>query len=298
MEIAPPSLPSIRTLQDVVGLPQNELRQIGELARPYIAHFHNYLVHGGFPQIALMKSIVQAQKLLCEDVVDKIIKRDMTASFGVRGILDLEQTFLYLCFHDGGILDMSALCGNLQVTRPTAQRFVHLLEAAHLIFRLAPFGYGREVLRGRYKIYLADASIPPAVMLKGDSFIEEPQALEVATEAAVLKHLFAHYYNQGARFSYWRGRNNIEVDMIAEVAGQVIPFEVKYRSRPAEVRSLKGLVSFCREKDAECGYVVTKSLDDLGLLQLRKSPPIFRIPATLFCYWIGEMESGTRTESS
>lgn len=124
----------------------------------------------------------------------------MTALFGVRRILDLEQTFLYLCMHDGGLLDMPALCSNLEVKRPTAQHFIELLEATHLIYRLQPFGYGKEILRARYKIYLADAAISPAVLLKGKAVIENPTALGVATETAVFKHLFARFMETGATF--------------------------------------------------------------------------------------------------
>jgi hypothetical protein len=38
-----------------------------------------------------------------------VLKRDMTALFGVRRVLELEHTFLYLCMHDGGLLDMPDL---------------------------------------------------------------------------------------------------------------------------------------------------------------------------------------------
>lgn len=292
-KVSLPALPRLRSLRELSVWQPDERRMISELAQPYIGHFHSYLTHGGFPQTALVDSVTQAQKLLREDIIDKAIKRDMTAMFGVRRILDLEQTFLYLCRHDGGMLDMSALSSNLQVTRPTAQHFIDLLEATHLIYRLAPYGYGKEVLRGRYKIYLADAAIAPAVMLKGRSVIDDPEALGVAAESSVLKHLFARYYQQNVRFSYWRqGNKNLEVDLVAEIAGQTIPFEVKYRSSPAQPRELKGLLTFCAEKNTDRGYVVTKSLDDFGLFSSadRHTPPIVRVPATLLCYWMGEME--------
>lgn len=286
-----PALPMVKSLREISAWSQNDLRRIAELAQPYIGHFHNYLVHGGFPQTALIDSITQAQKLMREDIIDKAIKRDMTALFGVRRVLDLEQTFLYLCLHDGGILDMSALSSNLQIKRPTAQSFIELLEATHLIYRLPPFGYGKEVLRGRYKIYLADAAIAPAVMLKGRSVIDDPEALGIAAESAVLKHLFARYYQQNVRFSYWRGKQDREVDLVAEIGGQVIPFEVKYRSQPVDIRSLKGLVSFCQEKQTDRGYVITKSFDDFGLLKHDAGKAqLLRVPAALLCYWMGEME--------
>jgi hypothetical protein len=39
---------------------------------------------------------------------------------------------------------------------------------------LRPHGYGKEVLRGRSKIYLADAALPGAVLLLGRRLLEKP----------------------------------------------------------------------------------------------------------------------------
>lgn len=287
-----PPLPRLKSLRDLFDWPQSDFYRVTEVAAPYVGHFHEYLVRGGFPQTAQVDSITQAQRLLREDIIDKVLKRDMTALFGVRRVLDLEHTFLYLCMHDGGLLDMVDLCANLEVKRPTAQNFIELLEATHLIYRLPPFGYGKDVLRARFKIYLADAAIAPAVMLKGKSILEDPTALGVATETAVFKHLFARYYAQNVRFTYWRGKKDREVDLVAEVGGQIIPFEVKYRAQHTGLRDLKGLLELCHQKSIERGYVVTKSLDDFGTFAdlPDTATRILRIPAPLLCYWMGESE--------
>jgi hypothetical protein len=159
------------------------------------------------------------------------------------------------------------------------------------------------VLRARFKIYLADAAIAPAVMLKGKAILEDAAALGVATETAVFKHLFARYYAQNVRFSYLRGKREYEVDLVAEVGGELIPFEVKYRAQHSGARELKGLIELCQAKRIARGYLVTKSLDDFGPMQgLPMSPPesapdaptvaaqIMRIPAPLLCYWMGATE--------
>jgi predicted AAA+ superfamily ATPase len=290
-----PALPSLSSLKSLFVWEKRDIYETKELALPYIAHFHEYLVRGGFPQSALMATIPQAQRLLREDIVDKVLKRDMTALFGVRRVLDLEYLFLYLCRHDGSVIDMNALCSNLEIKRPTAQHFISLLEAAHLIYRLSPFGYGKEILRGRYKIYLADAAIAPAVMLTGRSILDDPVALGVAAEAAVLRHLFMRYYSQNVRFSYWRGKKGskeLEVDLVAELDGQIVPFEVKYRNQHTSFADLRGLPFFCEQRRTDRGYVVTKSLDDFGLLpqSVEGAVPLFKLPAVLLCYWMGEME--------
>jgi len=290
-----PALPPLRSLRELFDWPQADFYRTTEIAGAYVGHFHEYLVRGGFPQTAQMDSITQAQRLLREDIIDKVLKRDMTALFGVRRVLDLEHTFLYLCLHDGGLLDMIDLCANLEVKRPTAQNFIELLEAIHLIYRLPPFGYGQDILRARFKIYLADAAIAPAVMLKGKAILEDATALGVATETAVFKHLFARYYSQNVRFTYWRGKKDREVDLVAEVNGEVTPFEVKYRAQHTGARELKGLIELCEQKRISRGYVVTKSLDDFGLLsglpkfeaEGQSATQIMRIPAPLLCYWMG-----------
>ncbi len=290
-----PALPRLRSLRELFDWPQPDLYRTTEAASAYVGHFHEYLVRGGFPQTAQVDSVTHAQRLLREDIIDKVLKRDMTALFGVRRVLDLEHTFLYLCMHDGGLLDMVDLCANLEVKRPTAQNFIELLEATHLIYRLPPFGYGKDVLRARFKVYLADAAIAPAVLLKGKAILEDAAALGVATETAVFKHLFARYYAQNVRFTYWRGKREREVDLVAEVAGDIIPFEVKYRAQHTGARELKRLIELCEQKRIRRGYVVTKSLDDFGVMtglpQTGETPcQIMRIPAPLLCYWMGATE--------
>lgn len=291
-----PELPRLRSLRDLFDWAPADFYRTTERASAYVGHFHEYLVRGGFPQTAQVDSITHAQRLLREDIIDKVLKRDMTALFGVRRVLDLEHTFLYLCLHDGGLLDMVDLCANLEVKRPTAQHFIELLEATHLIYRLPPHGYGKDVLRARFKIYLADAAIAPAVMLRGKAILEDAAALGVATETAVFKHLFARYYPQNVRFSYWRGKRDHEVDLVAEVGGELIPFEVKYRAQHTGARELKGLIELCRSKHIARGYVITKSLDDFGPMRDLPAAPeavdtqIMRIPAPLLCYWMGATE--------
>lgn len=148
------------------------------------------------------------------------------------------------------------------------------------------------MLRGRFKVYLADAAIAPAVWLKGKSAIEDPGAVDVATETAVFKHLYARYYARQVKFTYWRGKQNHEVDLVAQLGETLIPFEVKYREERAGAGHLKGLLEFCRSRNVERGYVVTRSLSDFGAIPGLDGVParVLRVPATLLCYWMGEAE--------
>jgi hypothetical protein len=289
-----PALPELPSLRALFEWPAADFARVGAAAGPLVALFHEYLLRGGFPQSALVENIQTAQKLLREDIVDKALKRDMTALFGVRRILELEQVFLYLCLHDGGQLSLPDLCKHLELNKPTVGNFVSLLEAAHLIYRLLPFGYGKQVLRGRPKIYLADAAIAPSVFLKGKSLLEDSDALGRAVETAFFKHVFTRYYAQSPGFSYWRGRRDHEVDIIAELPDRLVPFEVKYRaSADTAPGQLKGLAEFCGDRHVAQAYVITRDLADFGVTRLGRGQvetAVLRVPAPLACYWLGQSE--------
>ena len=300
--IEPPKLPAVSSLTEIFDWSQPDRIRAGETARPLVAHFHEYLLRGGFPQTAQVENIATAQRLLREDIVDKVLKRDMTALFGVRRVLELETTFLYLCLHDGGILDLPQLCNNLDLKKPTVNNFLALLEAAHLIYKLPPYGYGKEILRARYKIYLADAAIAGSVLLKGKALIEDRTRLGAAVETAFFKHVFSHYYQISVGFSYWRGKQDREVDIVAEVQGELIPFEVKYSGSIVRVEDLKGLRMLCDQKQISRAYVVTRDMADFEVCKISvkaqsadaaaSGTSVLKIPAPLACYWLSQLEHG------
>ncbi|OQB85438.1 MAG: hypothetical protein BWX88_01888 [Planctomycetes bacterium ADurb.Bin126] len=288
-----PKLPPVSCLLQAIDWPEKDRIRAAESARPLVPHFHEYLLRGGFPQTALVEDVTIAQKLLREDIIDKVLKRDMTALFGVRRVLELEKVFLYLCLHDGGMLDLPTLCSALELKRPTVANFLDLLEAAHLIVKLPPYGYGKEVLRGRYKAYLADPAMAGSVLLKGRSLLEDETRLGAAVETAVLKHVLWAYGPRGGAFSYWRGKRDYEVDFVAEVQGKLIPFEVKYQQsvRPDD---LKGQRILCQEKDITRACAVTRDANDFDVVPLEpadKGPAcsLLKIPAPLACFWLSQM---------
>lgn len=295
-QLTTPSLPAVGSLRDLFNWEPGQFARVGEMARPLAGLFHDYLLRGGFPQSAQVESIALAQKLLREDIVDKVLKRDMTALFGVRRVLELEQVFLYLCLHDGGLMDTAELCKSLQLKRPTVGSFIELLESTHLIHRLLPFGYGKQVLRARPKIYLADPAIAPGVLLRGKGLLADPDALARAVETAFFKHVFTRYYATSVGFSYWRGKKDREVDIIADVDGRLVPFEVKHRDpQHTGPGDLKGLLDFCAEHQVKEGYVITRDMTDFEAVTLQAgdgTTQLLKIPAPLACYWMGRSELG------
>jgi len=300
-QIETPDIIEVESLRELFGWSPADFLQTAALAKPLTAHFHEYLLRGGFPEPALTDDLSRCQRLLREDIVDKLLKRDMTAFYGVRSVLELEKIFLYLCYHDGGILDMPSLSRELDgINRQSVDNFLNLFEGTHLIYRLRQFGYGKEVLRGKWKVYLADPALPGAMLLFGRRLLEKPDRLGAAVEAAFFKHVFTRYYRQMPTFSYWRDKKNKdrEVDLIVESGERIVPFEVKYQDGKAGQSKLKGLRLFLEEKKLKEGYVITRNQSDFGVetaISARKGSErealdarILSIPAPLACYWLSE----------
>lgn len=60
-------------------------------------YFIRYLQVGGFPELALADNDLMAQQIMREDVVDKVLKRDLPSLYNIRNATELERIFLYLC---------------------------------------------------------------------------------------------------------------------------------------------------------------------------------------------------------
>jgi predicted AAA+ superfamily ATPase len=249
----------------------------------------------------MVNDLTRCQRLLREDIVDKVLKRDMTALYGVRRLLELEKIFLYLCYHDGGILDIPTLSKQLDgISRQSVSNFLDLFEGTHLIYRLRQFGYGKEVLRGKWKIYLADPALPGAMLLLGRRLLENDDRLGAAVEAAIFKHVFTRYYADQPTFSYWRDKSHQdrEVDLIVDLGDRLVPFEVKYHDGDPNQSKMKGLRLFMEEKQLNQGYAITRRWEDFGVNAAvsarrgteRKPLPaqILSVPAPLACFWLSE----------
>lgn len=83
------------------------------------------------------------------------------------------------------------------------------------------------------------------------------------------------------------------MDIVADVQGRLVPFEVKYSHQHTSAGDLKGLVTFCTEKKISRGYVITREMADFSVLPLDGTPArtrLLKIPAPLACYWLGQSE--------
>ncbi len=253
-------------------------------------HFMRYLQVGGFPELALADNDMMAQQIMREDVVDKVLKRDLPSLYNIRNSTELERIFLYLCHVSSEIVSVDAIAKELNgVSRTTVETYIGYLESANLIYQSRPVDMaGKKVLKVRPKIYIADAAIRNAVLMD-DSIMTDPVEMGKIVETAVYKHIAAFYYQYATSVGYFRGgRKNKEIDVVVDYPRiKNILIEVKYRDG-APIADDDALVEFCEE--ASAAIVVTKNAEDFGVHHAPGGRELLRIPAFAFLYLLGHAE--------
>ena len=277
---------------DLFAKQKGELAEIAARFRDLLPVFQQYLLVGGFPETATQKNIPLCQRLLREDVVERVLKRDMTALFGVRNVNELEKLFIYLCLHSGGIVAHKTCADALETSPATVASHLALLEQANLIYRLPPAEVsGKRILKARNKYYLVDAALRNAVLLRGEEILTNAEEMGSIVETTVLRHLYAYYYRDTPEILYWRDPvSQKEVDVIVRSPKYILPFEIKYQENP-NLRESSGLATYCRLEQVKQAYWVTRQDKDFGLTEFAKLETKFlKVPAHILCYLLGQSE--------
>lgn len=286
-----PELPgdlTLATLPKLTIKQRDVIRGISELLG---REFNRYLLQGGFPAgVADSLTLSRAQRLIREDVIDKALKRDMAYLYRVRNLDTLDQLFVYLCFNSGAIVERNTIAREMRVSASTVERHLQHLEEAHLVYRLDPFRLsGKKSLKPRPKVYIADATLRNAVILRGEGLFTNEEETSAVIESTVFKHLYALYYPEGPRFGYWRDpRSDREVDFLMLFRdGTRLACEVKYRTNPT-LKPNEGLHQLLKSNlRPEQAFVITKHSEHFGPIE---GGQIVQIPATLFTYLVGQLE--------
>lgn len=274
----------------LLSMTQSQRTKIMAKLAPAQNHFTRYLRIGGFPELALANSDLMAQQIMREDVVDKVLKRDLPSLYNIRSATELERIFLYLCNVSSNIVSFSAIARELDgVSRATVENYVRYLECANLIYLSWPVDMGgRKPLKVQPKIYIADAAIRNAVLMD-DDWLTDPDELGKVVETTIYKHVAAFYYQQATRIGYSRGGSrDKEVDIVVDYPNvRNILIEVKYREQ-APISNDDAIVELSR--DSSAAIIVTKRADDYGTHDTPDGRKLIRIPAFAFLFLLGNAE--------
>ncbi|MDP2785913.1 MAG: ATP-binding protein [Sulfurimicrobium sp.] len=200
---------SVREAVDMLGMKPSEA-------------LDRLLERGGFPEPFLAADNVAAERWRSQYATD-LIREDVLEFSRVHEIRSLQLFVDLLRERVGSPVKISALAQILQISPNTATRYLEILEALYIVFRVTPWhrDISRAILK-ESKIYFFDTGL-----VKGDSGAK----LENAVAAMLLRHAHYRHDAEGKTVTLHtiRDKEQHEIDFVLAEEGAITDLiEVKH----------------------------------------------------------------------
>ena len=229
--------------------------------RPEVSHWALWrgLLRGGYPE--LVAEPEREGALWHGSYLQTYLERDVR-SLRQIGDLTLFQSFLrVLAARSGQLLNLTDLARDLGATVNTIKAWLSVLEATFQVIVLRPYfaNVGKRLVKTP-KVYFTDTGT--LCYLAG---LRDPEHAAAGPlggaifETAVLAEIVKTFWHRGEepQVYFWRTATGVEVDIVVEVGGRIVPIEVKLSAtpRPAMASGILALRQDLGEK-VEPGYVI------------------------------------------
>lgn len=252
--------------------------------------FIHYLNFGGYPEVVLSEKIQSDMgRYVKNDIVDKVLLRDLPSLYGIKDVQELNRFFTYIAYNTGNEFSYETMSRESGIQKDTLKKYLEYLEAAFLIKVLNKVDVNAKRLKRvtSFKVYLTNPSLRTALF---SPISETDNEMGNIIETAVLSQ-WMHREKLDLTYARWKdGRNDGEVDLVLvddkkfkPVWGVEIKWSNRYFDKPQE---LKSLIQFCKSNSFDKSLVT--SIDQLGVKTIENISLSF-LPASIYCYNIGDI---------
>ncbi|WP_256009783.1 ATP-binding protein [Desertivirga xinjiangensis] len=251
--------------------------------------FINYLNFGGYPEVVLSEKIQSDMgRYVKNDIVDKVLLRDLPSLYGIKDVQELNRFFSYIAFNTGNEFSYETMSKESGISKDTLKKYLEYLESAFLIKVLNKVDINAKKLKRvtSFKVYLTNPSLRTALF---SPINETDAAIGNMVETAVLSQ-WMHRENLDLTYARWKDRREGEVDLVLlddkkfkPVWGVEIKWSNRYFDKPQE---LTGLIQFCTANNFN--YSLITSIDKHGLKEVSDLVFTF-IPSSIYAFNIGDI---------
>lgn len=252
--------------------------------------FVHYLNFGGYPEVVLSEKIQSDMgRYVKNDIVDKVLLRDLPSLYGIKDVQELNRFFTYIAYNTGNEFSYETMSKESGIQKDTLKKYLEYLEAAFLIKVLHKVDVTAKRLKRitSFKVYLTNPSLRTALF---SPIGETDNEMGNMVETAVLSQ-WMHREKLDLTYARWKeGRNEGEVDLVLVDDKKFKPqwgVEIKWSNRYFEKpNELKSLIHFCKSNQFQNALVT--SIDQLGIKQIEGLLFSF-LPASIYSYNIGDI---------
>lgn len=168
---------------------------------------------------------------LWRDYYQTYIERDVRQLIQLENQSGFERFLRLLAGRIGQLVNLNGMAGEIGVAQSTLSKWLSILEASFLVFRLQPYyrNFGKRLIKSS-KLYFMDTGL--ASYLLGLETAEQVERDPVAGglfENMVVVEALKSRLNKGAdpRLHFYRDSNGNEVDLLYPSGSSMIPIEIK-----------------------------------------------------------------------
>lgn len=248
-----------------------------------------YLNFGGYPEVVLSEKIQKDMgRYVKNDIVDKVLLRDLPSLYGIKDVQELNRFFTYIAYNTGNELSYETMSRESGIQKETLKKYLEYLEAAFLIKVLNKVDINAKRLRRvtSFKVYLTNPSLRTALFSPVKATDNEMGNM---VETAILSQ-WMHREKLDITYARWKeGNSTGEVDLVLVDDKKFKPVwgvEIKWSNRFFDMpQDLKSLIKFCKSNKFENALVTTinkqgtKTASDINFTF---------VPAAVYAFNIGE----------
>lgn len=242
---------------------------ISELQTDPISNdMERFIQRGGFPEPFLSEDEIEAKRWR-NQYIDGLIRTDILDFERIHDLRKMQMAFELLRRRVGSPISYTSIAGDVNASPTTIIKYVQILEALYIIFRVAPFSrnIARSILK-EPRIYFFDNGL-----IIGD----DGAKFENFVALSLLKHVFGKIDYEGESFElkYLRTKDGKEVDFCLIDDDQIVEV-IEAKTRDSNISS--NLNYFCGKYDLK-GVQVVKELKrerTLGEIDIVKASSYLR----------------------
>ena len=250
--------------------------------------FFHYMNFGGYPEVVLSEKIQSDMgRYVKNDIVDKVLLRDLPSLYGIKDVQELNSFFSYLAYNTGNEFSFERLGKDSGIAKEIIKKYLEYLEAAFLIKVIHKIDDNAKKFKRvtSFKVYLTNSSLRTALF---SPIVETDKETGNMVETAIFSQ-WMHRENLDLKYARWKmGRSEGEVDIVLLDNKLFKPqwcVEIKWSNRYVEKpQELNSLIYFCKQNNFKATLVTTIDISDNKTIE---EINITYVPAAVYAYNIG-----------
>lgn len=216
----------------------------------------NEILMGSMPELFINKDY--DRKLFWANYITTYIEKDVKEIANIEDTNKFAKFITLLASECGTILNLTNIANDLNLSVPTINKYISILETSHIIYLLKPYSNNlSKRLIKTPKVYFFDTGLV-CYLLHWDSIdtLRNGAMSGRILENYCISEIIKSYYNEGDNnppLYYYRDKDMKEIDLLIEKNGTLYPIEIKKHADPslADIKNFQVLNKFNNIKIGE-----------------------------------------------